>query len=221
MDDLKRKRQELDQEVWRIPQELKQLRRQGRSAGRLQVSAGQRNAARALMAMREGEPTAAMAFLKSKRKAADPDATGWVDVETELQAWWDSADDDAKRAHTQICEANRQLHGAIKQAQRFMVDEELEAWVADQNVGKGINPVPANTLREAAAVKGRIGVDALNTHRGARQWMRRWRQSRGLRLHKNPAIEPLEKKDSYGEASAQVDTKITALFLFYTPPDAS
>ena len=219
MSDLKRKKQELDQEVRRISKELKQLGRQRRSGGKLQVSAVQRNTALALMVMHEGEPTAGMAFLKSKRKGADPDATGWVKVESDLRAWWISADEDTKNAHTQIHETNRQLHGAIKQAQRFIVDEELESWVADQNVSKGINPVPANTLRESVRVKRRIGVDVPRTHRGARQWMQRWRRRRGVRLRKFPAIEPLDKKDLHGKARTQMDaTNSTRRFHFFLKP---
>ena len=159
------------------------------------------------MVMREGEPTAAMAFLKSKRAGEPTAATGWVEVESDLRAWWIGADEDTKRKQSQIHDTNKELHSAIEQAQIFIVDEELEAWVADQNVSKGINPVPAITLREAAIVKRRNGVVAPRTHRGARQWMQRWRRRRGLRLRKFPAIEPLDKKDLHGKASARIDTK--------------
>ena len=100
-----------------------------------------------------------------------------------------------------------ELHNAIEQARRFIVDDELESWVADQNVTKGINHVPTITLRAAGIVKRRIGVDGPKTHRGARQWMQRWRRRRGLRLRKFPAIEPLENKDLHGKASAQMDAK--------------
>ena len=215
MSDLKRKKQELDKEVRRISKELKRLGRQRRSGGKLQICTGQRNAAQALMVMRDGEPTAAMAFLKSKCKCVNPDATGWVELETDLRAWWISADDDTKKKHTQIHDTNRELHSAIEQARRFIVDEELEIWVADQNVSKGINPVPAITLREASLVKRRIGVDETKTHRGARQWMQRWRRRRGLRLRKFAASEPMEKKDLHGKASAQMDATNVYLPLSY------
>ena len=61
------------------------------------MSAAQLSAAQALMVMREGEPTAAMAFLKSKRAGANPDATGWVEVESDPHAWWISADEDTQK----------------------------------------------------------------------------------------------------------------------------
>ena len=145
MSDLARRKQELDAEVRRISQEVKRLRKQGHRPGRVQVTAGQRSIARVLMAMRDGEPTAALAFLKSKHKGEPTAAAAWVKVEADLQAWWVSADEATKNAHTQLDETNRQLHTAIQQAQRLIVDEELESWVADQNVGKGINPVPTVT----------------------------------------------------------------------------
>ena len=136
-------------------------------------------------------------------------------METDLRAWWISADDDTKNKHTQIHDTNRLLHSAIGQARRFIIDDELESWVADQNVTKGINPVPAITLRETNLVKRRIGVEDPKTHsEPTAQWMQRWCRRWGLRL-RNPAIEPLEKKDVHGKASAQMDANnVPAAFIF-------
>ena len=167
------------------------------------------------MGIRKGEPTAAMAFLKSECKGGDSDAAAWVEVESSLCAWWASADEGTKEAHTQIAATNKHLHGAIKRAQRFIVDEQLESWVAEQNVSKGINPVPALTMRQAAVVKRRTGVAIPRTRKGARKWMQRWRLRRGIRLRKFPAIEPLDEKDLHGKASAQKGTtNQTALSYF-------
>ena len=215
MSDLARRKQELDEKVRRISQELKRLRKQGRRAGGLEVTANQRSTARVLMAMRDGEPTAAMAFLKSKHKGEPTAATAWVEVEADLQAWWVSADEATKNAHTLLDETNRRLHTAIQQAQRFIVDEELESWVADQNVGKGINPVPGVTLQEAGRLKRRLGVDVARTRRGDRQWMQRWRRRMGLRLRKFPAIEPLEKNNMQDKASAGTGQNKTNLVYFF------
>ena len=159
------------------------------------------------MAMRNGEPTAALAFLKSKHKGEPTAAAAWVKVEADLQAWWVSADEATKNAHTQLDETNRRLHTAIQQAQRFIVDEELESWVAEQNVGKGINPVPGVTLQEAGRLKRRFGVDVAKTRKSDRQWMQRWRRRRGLRLRKFPAIEPVEKNDLHCKACAETGAK--------------
>ena len=87
MSDLARRKQELDEEVRRISQEVKRLRKQGRRPGRLQVTAGQWSTARVLMVMRDGEPTAALAFLKSKHKGEPTAAAAWVNVEADLRAW--------------------------------------------------------------------------------------------------------------------------------------
>ena len=88
MSDLARRRQELDEEVRRITQNLQLLRRQGHRAGRLKVTAGQRSMARVLMAMRHGEPTAAMVFLTPEHKGEPTAAAAWVYVGAKLQAWW-------------------------------------------------------------------------------------------------------------------------------------
>ena len=97
-------------------------------------------------------------------------------------------------------ETNKKLHGAIKRAQRFIVDEDLETWVAQQNVSKGINPVPTVILQEAKRVKHRAGAYRPTTHRGARQWLQRWRRRMGLRLRRFPANEPMEKKEMRSKA---------------------
>ena len=86
MSDLTRRKQELDEEVRRISHELKRLRKQGRRAGSLEVTAGQRSTARVLTAMRDGEPTAAMAFLKANHTGEPTAAAAWADVESDLQA---------------------------------------------------------------------------------------------------------------------------------------
>ena len=90
-----------------------------------------------------------------------------------------SADEATTNAATQLDETNRRLHTAIQQAQRFIVDEALESWVADPNVGKGINHVPGITLQETGQVKRRFGVDVPETPQGARQWMQRWHAAGG------------------------------------------
>ena len=108
MSDLARRRQELDEEVRRIAQNLQLLRRQGHRAGRLKVTAGQRSMARVLMAMRHGEPTAAMVSLTSEHKGEPTAAASWVYVGAKLQVWW----------------ARRTLQEAGWLRRRFGVDEE-------------------------------------------------------------------------------------------------
>ena len=207
MSELKRKKEELEQEIRRISTEMRNVRRKHATGGHWHMTAAQRTTARALMVMRDGEPTAAMAFLRSKRKGDDPNATRWAELESELREWWISADEDTKNEHKHISDTNQSMHSAITAAQRFVVDDDLESWVADQNVNKGINPVPALTLREARAVKERVGAQAPRTHRGARQWLQRWRRRRELRLRKSPVLERLEDTDMHGKASSQTNAK--------------
>ena len=87
MSDLKRKKQALEQELQRIAQEMRKVKRKHATCGHLQITAGQRTTARALMVMRDGEPTAAMTFLRAKHKGPVPIATHWADMESELREW--------------------------------------------------------------------------------------------------------------------------------------
>ena len=203
---LKRKKEDLDQEMSRLSKEMRQLRRRVTSGRRVQLSELQRNTARSLMVMRLGEPTAAMGFLRARRKGADFDAAVWAGVERDLRDWWRGANDDTKDSHQRKGDTNQKMHGAIKQAQRFLVDADLAKWVEDQNISKGINPVPALVLQEANQVKTRVGVEVSRLHRSSRQWLRRWRGRCGLKLRKFPAIEPLDEAQMHGKATTRMDT---------------
>ena len=200
MEGLRKQKQALKEELKRITQEMRRKRKRQPSAGGVGVTESQRKTARALMVMRAGEPTAAMAFLRSKRKRAATDSTHAAEMESHLREWWLSADGETKARHSAISPANENMHNAIKAARRFVVDEDLDAWVAEQNISKGINPVPALTLQEASSVKDRIGVASPATRRGARQWMQRWRRRRQLRLRKFPVLERMEDSDLRGKA---------------------
>ena len=215
MNELKRKKQDLDKEVSRMSKELRKLRRRVCTDGKFQLREPQRTTARALMVMREGEPTAAMDFFRSKRKGATLDAAQCAEVETDLKEWWTHAGNSEKDSHRIMDDTNQKMHSAIKQAQRFLVDVDLEAWVEDQNVSKGINPVPAIVLQEANIIKQRIGVDVPGKHLSARQWMQRWRGRCGMKLRKFPAIEPLDEELMRGKASTRRNTKPYSMDLHF------
>ena len=68
-------------------------------------------------------------------------------------------------------------------------------------MSKGINLVLALALQEARVVKERMGVEAPRTHRGARQWLQRWRRRREVRLRKFPVLEHLDETDMHAKAS--------------------
>ena len=92
-----------------------------------------------------------------------------------------------------------------QQAQRFIVEADLEAWVEDQNVQKGINPAPSLLLRQASMLKTSRGVSLPPTRRGERRWMQRWRSRRGLQLRKFPAQERLSVEQMQRKVHHRVD----------------
>ena len=83
------------------------------------------------------------------------------------------------------------MHSAIQRARRFLVDLDLEEWVHEQNVQRGISPVPTVVLRAAAAAKRRRGVEVPRQHSSSRRWLQRWRTRCGLRLRRFKALEVL------------------------------
>ena len=103
-----------------------------------------------------------------------------------------SADENTKTNHSNISDATQNMHKAINAAQRLIVDDDLEAWVANQNVSKGIYLVPALTRQEARVVKERMGVEMPRTQRAAAQWLQRSRRRRGLRLRKFSVLARLD-----------------------------
>ena len=192
MNELKRAQRELDANLRRVNGELRNAKRRASALTKFRLRGQQRTTARILVAMNEGEPTAAMAYIQSKRKGKDFDHTMAAQAEAELREWWRGADDATKQSHrVQEEGASNNVQNCFKQAQRFNVDAGLEAWVAEQNIQKGINPAPSLTLRQASMLKASLGVNAAPTRRGERRWMQRWRARRGLQLRKFPAQERL------------------------------
>ena len=177
MGDLERKKHALVHDLQQISKGMKNLRRQLPTGGQWQISAAQRMAARALIVMRDGELTTAMAFLRSQRKAADPDTACRAEMESDLREWWMHADEDRTNKHTNIGDTNQSMHNAIKEAKRFIVEEELESWLVHQNAERASTQCPQPPFRKL--VTQRVGVEAPRTHCGSRQWLQRWRRRRG------------------------------------------
>ena len=175
----------------RVSRELRNAKCRESELGKFCLREPQGTAARILVAMHPGEPTAAMDYIQSKRNGKDLDHTMAAQAEAELQEWLRGADDATKQSHRVKEGASIKMQNAFKQAQRFNVDAGLEAWVEDQNVQKGINPAPSLLLRQASMLKASLGVNAAGTRRGERRWMQRWRARRGLQLRKFPAQERL------------------------------
>ena len=150
MGDLERKKHALVHNLQQISIGMKNLRRQLPTGGQWQISAAQRMAARALIVMRDGELTTAMAFLRSQRKAADPDAACRAEMESDLREWWMHADEDRTNKHTNIGDTNQSMHNAIKEAKRFIVEEELESWLVHQNAERASTQCPQPPFRKLA-----------------------------------------------------------------------
>ena len=191
MNELKRTLRDVDANLRRVNRELRNAKRRAYESGKFRLREPQRTTARILVAMHHGEPTAAMDYIKSKRKGKDLDHTSFADAVSELREWWRGADDATKQSHRAKEGANIKMKNAFKQAERFSVDAGLEAWVEDQNVRKGINPAPSLLLRQASMLKASLGVNSAPSRRGERRWMQRWRARRGLQLRKFPAQERL------------------------------
>ena len=114
-----------------------------------------------------------------------------------LLAWWLSADAVTKEMHIVMSDRNGDMHTAIRKATRFKVDIELEAWVEDQNMQKGISPVPSVFLRRANEMKAAHGLQIPKTHKGSRKWMARWRVRRAVKLRLLPARERIAVEDKH------------------------
>jgi hypothetical protein len=151
--------------------------------------------------MHEGEPAAAIEYIRSKRKGKELSAACVGELEAGLREWWGGADAATKKSHRVFDAANDKMRNAIKQARRFTVDLNLETWIEEQNVQKGINPTTSNVIRQANAEKHRAGVDIPSAHRASKQWLRRWRLRRGLRLRKFPALEGLTTEQMHSKAT--------------------
>lgn len=58
-----------------------------------------------------------------------------------------------RERHRVISDDNASLHHAIRTATKFMIDAELEDWVEEQNVQKGISPAPGVMISRANEIK--------------------------------------------------------------------
>ena len=192
MNQLKRTLRDADANLRAVNRELRNAKRRCSDLTKFRLREPQRTTARILLAMHDGEPTAAMEYIQSKRKGKELDHSMFEQAEAELRQWWRGANDATKHSHRVKEEgASIKMQNAFKQAQRFNVDAGLEAWVEEQNVLKGINPAPSLVLRQASMMKASMGVNAAGSRRGERRWMQRWRARRGLQLRKFTAQERL------------------------------
>ena len=125
-------------------------------------------------------------------------------VEEDLRAWWITADAITRERHRVVRDDNAKLHKAIKTAIKFMVDAELEYWVEEQNVVKGISPAPGIIINRANEIKTKLGVLTPKSRKGCRKWMARWRRRRTVRLRTLPTQQRIPVEEMHGKALVQI-----------------
>ena len=192
MDALKRRQRDLDAHLQSLSRELRRAKQRSGWFEKMHLRESQKSTVRALVALHGGEPTAAIQYIKSmQRSRSTLGAADLAAIEAHLREWWSGADPVTMHKYSILDDTNRKMHSSIRRAQRFLVDLDLEAWVDEQNVQRGITPAPAVVLREAAAAKRRRGVEVPHRHRSSRRWLQRWRTRCGLRLRRFKAHEVL------------------------------
>ena len=167
--------------------------------GPMKIREQQRTIARVLVCMDNGDPTAAVQYVSRSSKTRCSDPSTKAELETELREWWRATDVDTRQTYLVVDETKAQMHKAIVQARRFVVDSTLEGWVDIQNVQKGINPAPAIVMQQAVAVKRRIGVEHPANRQSSRRWLQRWRCRCGIQLRRGNVRELLSVDQMHGK----------------------
>ena len=85
MNELKRTLRDMDANIRRVNQELRNAKRRASELRKFRLREPQRTTARILVAMHHGEPTAAMDYVQSKRKGKELDHTMAAQAEAELR----------------------------------------------------------------------------------------------------------------------------------------
>ena len=153
------------------------------------VPAGRWSVAKVIMALRDGEPTAAANYLqRTVRGKGEAARDGRADEEL-LRGWWRCATVAEKEAVLAVTDAEKQKKRAVTEGRRVLAESDLESWVRDQNIRKGISPMSSVVLERANRALGKAGVAGARTRKAGFQWLRRWRRRWGLRLRKLPPLE--------------------------------
>ena len=177
-----------------VKRQLAEVRQKGRALQRrnsrpsVRVRKGTWSTACALaVRTADGEPTAALAYLREKTGGDAAELAKWGG---ELQDWRATAPADEK---ARLCAApvTAQERAAVTRAQRFLLEQGLEDWVHAQNVGKGLTPRSDVVLRQASALSethGR-GSGTRLKRKYDLQWLRRWRRRWRCKI---AALQPRE-----------------------------
>ena len=120
MNELKRTLRDVEANLSKVKRELRNAKRRVSELGKFRLREPQRTAARILVAMHHGEPTAAMDYIRSRRQGKDLDHTMAAQAEAKLREWWRGDDDATKQSHRVQEGANIKMQNAFKQAQRML-----------------------------------------------------------------------------------------------------
>ena len=199
MQSLKRQRSELDAESKRLRLQLRAATWKAKASTRVDIREPARSIARALVTAHAGEPTAAAEYVRRSRRCPHPESH-MAAVAEELRVWWTSADATTRERHRVISDDNAGLHKAIRSATKFLVDAELENWVEEQNVQKGISPTPGVMIGRANEIKTKHGVLTPRSRKGCRRWVARWRRRRTVRLRLLPTQQRIPDEEMHSKA---------------------
>ena len=190
----------LRQQIQSLRSELEETKRKLRAAARSKLRSStltkcEWNVATVLMVLREGEPTAAIDYLRVACRRKDRAAVVSPAVEEKLRSWWRETSAATKRLHINVEGAAAKKKWAVAKARRFLAEGNLDIWVERQNMKKGITPM-SSLVPEKGRHELRIaGIAAAKTRKGGLQWLRRWRRRCGVRLKKLAALDtPTEEE---------------------------
>ena len=153
------------------------------------LSKAEWNVARVLLVLRGGEPTAAMDYLRRGSRGKDRAAVVSDTVEADLRTWWRESPWGARRLLINIDGAVRKKKWAVAKARRFLAECNLDIWLEDQNMRKGITPMSSLVLEKGNHGLRTYGVACARTRKAGFQWLRRWRHRHGVRLKR---LRPLD-----------------------------
>ena len=156
---------------------------------RCTISPRQWNVAQIITVLRGGEPTAAMSYLQGASQHKNGAVVASPAIEEELRVWWRTASQATKRQLINVETADAKKKWAVAKGRRFLAECNLEIWVEDQKVRKGITPMSSLVLQKARNELGLVGIASAKTRKGGFQWLRRWRRRHGVRLRTLPPLD--------------------------------
>ena len=130
MDKLKRKQARLGAKLQDDAQAFRVAKRRAAAASASRkrgLHESVQNAARVIMAMHEGEPTAALEYIRRKGSSSSEASRCQGDGERAPRDWWSAMDETSKRAWMSSAAEDPKIRGAVMEARRFSVDSKLEA----------------------------------------------------------------------------------------------